>query len=74
MKWWANENGNPSSPASRALKSLDPSSQIAGIWPAPGTAVIRGKVPLKKASSSSSCVGRSSAAGSIERRRAYAVI
>ena len=33
MKWWANENGSPSSPASRALKSLEPSSQIAGRLP-----------------------------------------
>ena len=52
MKWWANENGSPSSPASRALKSLEPSSQIAGMLPAPGTAVIRGNVPEKNASSS----------------------
>jgi len=38
MKWWANENGSPSSPASRALKSLDPSSQIGTSSPSPGTA------------------------------------
>ena len=36
MKWCANENGRPSSPASRALKSLEPSSQIAGWLPGAG--------------------------------------
>src|SRR6476659_9773284 len=58
MKWWAKENGSPSCAASRALKSLEPSNQIAGAWPAPGTAVMWGKVPAKYASSSASCSGR----------------
>ena len=40
LKWWANENGRPSRPASWALKPLDPSSQIAGCSPRPGVAVI----------------------------------
>ena len=74
MKWCANEKGSPSSPASRALKSLEPSSQIAGSLPAPGTAVMRGYVPAKNARSSASWVGRSSADSSRPRRRAHAVI
>jgi hypothetical protein len=74
MKWCANENGIPSSAASLALKSLEPRSQIAGVFPAPGTAVIRGNVPRKNAKSSASWTGRSSAEGSADRRSACAVI
>ncbi len=49
LKWWANENGRPRCPASRALKSLEPSSQIAGASPRPGTAITRGvPVPTSK--------------------------
>ncbi|MNR13423.1 hypothetical protein D3C85_1298300 [compost metagenome] len=37
-KWPANENGRPSSAAMRALKSLEPSSQIGMFSPSPGMA------------------------------------
>ncbi len=40
LKWCANENGSPSRPASWALNPLDPSSQMAGMSPRPGVAVI----------------------------------
>ena len=38
MKWWANENGIPSMPASWAEYPEEPSSQISGMSPLPGTA------------------------------------
>ena len=40
LKWFANANGRPSSPATCALYPLDPSSHIEGLLPWPGTAVM----------------------------------
>ena len=69
LKWWAKEKGRPSTPASWALKPLDPSNHTSGRNPWAGVAVIRwygcssGKEPSKKASTSPSCWGKSSAPG-----------
>ncbi len=80
LKWWANEKGRPSTPATWALNPLEPSSHNAGWWPRPGTAVIwrngwsAGKSPEKKSMRSRSCDGKSSAgSASGDRRSASAV-
>jgi len=76
-KWWAKVNGRPMSPASLALKSLEPSSHSSGASPRPGVAVILDPMPLSsggmvpnQASSSMTCWGKSSTlSGPAPRRR-----
>ncbi len=63
LKWCANENGSPSRPASCALNPLEPSSQMAGMSPRPGVAMIGtdGSAPVNSLISRPSSAGKSSA-------------
>ena len=76
LKWCANANGSPSSPASWALNPLEPSSQMAGMSPRPGVAVIGRRRPSALNSairSASSCGNASAESPSMVRRNASAV-